>query len=74
MLLIRLGGMTPQAPQVTTQVERLLEKLKAGQEFSAKELIDSLRLASCAYFRKAYMVPALESGLIGMTIPDKPQS
>ncbi|EEJ52919.1 Uncharacterised protein [Mobiluncus mulieris] len=74
MLLIRLGGHDPSPPQVTTQVERLLEKLKAGQELSAKELIDSLRLASCAYFRKAYMVPALESGLIGMTIPDKPQS
>ncbi len=26
------------------------------------------------YFREAYLVPALEAGLVQMTIPDKPRS
>jgi len=38
------------------------------------ELLNKLELTDREYFRKIYMIPALKSGLIGMTIPDKPKS
>lgn len=41
---------------------------------SAQQIMDKLNLKSMASFRKLYLVPALEAGLIGMTIPDKPTS
>ena len=34
----------------------------------------SLGLKDDEHFRKAYLLPALEAGLIEMTIPDKPRS
>jgi ATP-dependent DNA helicase RecG len=33
-----------------------------------------LAFLSSRHFRKTYLVPALEAGLIEMTIPDKPKS
>lgn len=34
----------------------------------------SLGLKDDEHFRKAYLLPALDTGLIEMTIPDKPRS
>ncbi|WP_394698055.1 Fic family protein [uncultured Methanolobus sp.] len=39
-----------------------------------KELQDALSLKNSEHFRKHYLLPALESGIIEMTIPDKPTS
>ena len=39
-----------------------------------QSLQDQLGLKSAENFRKLYLVPALKSGLIEMTRPDKPQS
>ena len=44
-------------------------KVPAGVQPQAK-----LRLKSQANFRERYLKPALEAGLIEMTIPDKPRS
>lgn len=41
---------------------------------SAIELMQKLNLKSRVGFRKNYLQPALEVGLIGMTEPDKPTS
>jgi ATP-dependent DNA helicase RecG len=41
---------------------------------SRKALQDALGLKSDANFRILYLVPALDAGLIEMTIPDKPKS
>lgn len=41
---------------------------------SATELMQKLNLKSRVGFRKNYLQPALEAGLIGMTEPDKPTS
>ena len=41
---------------------------------SAQMLMDRLRLKSRVGFRKNYLIPALEAGLVEMTIPDKPTS
>ena len=58
--------------EVTGEVERLLSVLVG--EMSRKELQQALGLKHEEHFRDAYLVPALKSGLIGMTLPDKPTS
>ncbi|NOY58118.1 MAG: cell filamentation protein Fic [Calditrichaeota bacterium] len=39
-----------------------------------QELQNSLGLKSEENFRKRYLVPALDAGLVKMTIPDRPRS
>ncbi|MCG2830177.1 MAG: hypothetical protein L6302_03925 [Desulfobacteraceae bacterium] len=64
---------TPQgAPQVTPQVLQLLSVLKGAK--NRDTLQRALGLKARKNFRLLYLVPALEAGLIEMTIPDKPQS
>lgn len=64
---------TPQlSPQVTPQVERLLLVLK--REMSREEIQAALDLKDRKSFRARYLVPALDAGLVEMTIPEKPNS
>ena len=56
---------------VTMDVEWLNE-LK-GEMYRADPQA-ALKLKNDNHFRKAYLVPAIEAGLIEMTIPDKPRS
>ncbi len=66
-------SVTPQAtPQVTPQVEQLLNIIKG--DMSRDELQQALGLKDRKSFRNRYLLPALEQGLIEMTIPDKPNS
>ncbi len=58
-------------PEVTPEV-LLLSKLKG--EMSRRELLSVLGLKDEEHFRKHYILPALEAGLIEMTIPEKPRS
>jgi len=58
--------------QVTTQVGMLLSRLEG--EMSRQAIQDALGLANREHFRKAYLAPALEQGVIEMTLPDKPNS
>jgi len=60
------------APQVTPQVVALLTKVSG--EMTRQELTDALGLKDRKHFGDAYLQPALEAGLLEMTIPDKPQS
>lgn len=55
------------------KIEKLLEALD-GEELSASELMERLRLSHKPSFRRNYLNPALKLGLIEMTIPDKPKS
>jgi ATP-dependent DNA helicase RecG len=64
---------TPQvAPQVTPQVEELLKILDG--EINRIEVQEKLHLSDRENFRLNYIQPALNLGLIEMTIPDKPNS
>ena len=64
---------TPQDyPQVTPQVKDLLAALQG--EMSCTELMAALGLSDRKSFRKCYLQPALQAGVIEMTIPDKPTS
>ena len=57
----------------TDQVIILLSAL-GEKELSAVELMKALSLSHRPTFRTNYLNPALESGLIERTIPDKPNS
>lgn len=71
---------TPQVPpqvipQVTAQVRSLLNLLlKRATPLNREEIQQALKLKDRKSFRERYLKPALESGLIEMTIPDKPNS
>lgn len=59
-------------PQVTPQVERLL--LGIDGEMSREALQQALHLRDRKSFRERYLKPALDQGLIEMSVPDKPNS
>ena len=59
--------------QVTEQVARLLEAL-GNDELTAAELMERVGLRHRPTFSYTYLRPAIELGLVEMTIPDKPRS
>ncbi len=70
-------GATPQvtpqvAPQVTPQVERLLTALQG--DMGREDIMVRLGLKDRKSFRGLYLAPAVQAGLVAMTIPDKPSS
>jgi Fic family protein len=72
MILDAVNTSTPEvAPEVTPEV-RLLSVLIS--EMTRQQIKEALGLKDDEHFRKAYLLPALEAGLIEMTIPDKPRS
>lgn len=59
-------------PQVTTQVKELV--LVIRNEHKRNELQKLLKLSNREYFRKAYLLAALDLELVEMTQPDAPNS
>ena len=60
--------------QVSPQVIGLLRQLSGKGELTRQELMDIAGLKDRKHFAEAYLQPALDAGLLEMTIPDKPQS
>lgn len=62
--------------EVTTEVATEVKLLQAlmTEDLSRQALQSALGLKNNEHFRKAYLLPALDDGLIEMTIPDKPTS
>ncbi len=58
--------------EVTTEVKKLILNCKGEQ--TRNQLQQLLGLKESEHFRKAYVKPAIEQGLLEMTIPDKPNS
>ena len=58
---------------ITSQVSELLKVIEDYPQ-SATELMVKLKLKSRNNFRINYLIPALEFGLIKMTLPNKPTS
>lgn len=58
--------------QVTPQVEKLIGVLQ--EEMTRGEIMSAMDLRDRMHFFKEYLQPALKSGLVEMTIPDKPRS
>ena len=64
---------TPQVtPEVTPQVERLLAVL--DRPMGRGELMRALGLKDTRHFRRQYLLPAMDAGLVEMTRPDHPRS
>lgn len=55
------------------QINKLMQVMETYPQ-SAQQIMDRLNMKSRVSFRKNYLLPALEAGLIGMTIPEKPTS
>ncbi|MFZ4985820.1 MAG: Fic family protein, partial [Blastocatellia bacterium] len=63
---------TPHATPDATPYVRLLPLLVG--EMTRQQLREAIGLRDDEHFRRAYLIPALEAGLIEMTIPEKPRS
>jgi Fic family protein len=72
MILDTVSTSTPEVTQEDTPEVRVLSVLTG--EMPRQQLKEALGLKDDEHFRKAYLLPALEAGLIEMTIPDKPRS
>jgi predicted HTH transcriptional regulator len=68
-----VGGITGEvAGEVTGEVQRLLAVLIG--EMKRTDIQEALVLRHEEYFREAYLIPALNAGVVEMTIPGKPTS
>ena len=59
---------------ISEQVNKLLQVMEDDIPYSANELLTRLNIKSKETLRASYLNPALENGLIKMTLPDKPNS
>ncbi len=61
-------------PEITPEVSPLVRLVSAIEgEMSRQEIMQRLNLKDEEHFRRVYLVPALEAGLVERTIPDKPR-
>lgn len=66
------ASLTPDATSDVTPYVRLLPLLVG--EMTRQQLREAIGLRDDEHFRRTYLIPALEAGLIEMTIPEKPRS
>ena len=59
---------------INSYIAKLLDVMDYNIPMSIKEIMEKLGLKSRSSFMKTYLNPALEQGLIKMTIKDKPTS
>ena len=59
---------------LTPQLQALLNVMETGIPYTGVQLMEKLGLKSRVSFRKTYLLPAIEQGLIRMRYPDKPSS
>lgn len=60
--------------ETSEYVKRLLESMEYDIPYTANTIMENLGLKSKETLRKNYLNPAIELGLIKMTLPDKPKS
>lgn len=72
-VLSSLIGKNPLMEQ-NEYIKRLLSVMDYNIPYKARELQELLGLKSAAGLKRNYLTPALNQGLIAMTIPDKPTS
>ena len=69
---LRMVISSKQTEQVTEQVKNLLPVM--DKEYSISELMELLNLSDSGYFRASILQKAIDTGLVELTIPDKPTS
>ncbi|MGD9975341.1 MAG: Fic family protein [Desulfatirhabdiaceae bacterium] len=65
---------TPVTPPVNMYVRRLLELLESSGSLGNAEILTAFKLKDRRRLRETYIAPALGSGVIAYTIPEKPRS
>jgi hypothetical protein len=68
-----LDELGPSTDLLSPFLEKLLASI-GNRTLTAKEIMQALHLANRQSFMRVYLHPALELGLVEMTIPDKPNS
>ncbi len=63
-----------EAANVSEQVNRLLDVMEPDIPLSANEIMKRLGIKSKETLRYSYLNPAIENGLVKMTLPDTPNS
>lgn len=58
----------------TAYTKKLIDVMKYDVAYTSKELMGLLDLKSRSSFRENYLLPAIKSGFVEMTLPDKPNS
>lgn len=69
-----LNNIKSESRNISNQVNKLLEIMEYDIPLSANEIMIRLGIKSKETLRASYLNPALENGLIKMTIPEKPNS
>lgn len=64
----------PENAHLSVYVKRLLDVMEFGIPYTTAEILKKLNLKSRETLRKNYLNPAIKTGLIKMTLPDKPTS
>ena len=73
-LLDEISITTDEDSPVSEYKKKLLSVMEYGVPYTAAAIMQKLELKSKETFRKHYMNPAIDAGLIEMTVPDKPTS
>ncbi len=69
-----LNSVSKETRNISEGVNRLLDIMDDDISLSANEIMKRLGIKSKETLRSTYLNPALENGLIKMTLPDKPNS
>ena len=69
-----LKNINKEVNNISIQVNKLLDVMDKDIPLTANEIMKRLNIKSKETLRNSYLNPALENGLIKMTIPDKPNS
>lgn len=69
-----LISLNKESKNISDQVNKLLELMEYDISYSANDLILFLNIKTKETLRNSYLNPAIDNGLIKMTLPDKPNS
>lgn len=69
-----LTSVKKESMNISNQVNKLLEIMEFDIPLSAKEIMIRLKIKSKETLRASYLNPAIENGLVRITLPDKPNS
>ena len=69
-----IDGVHTQLQHIHIYVKKLLDVMEPEIKYTTLELMELLDMKSRISFRENYLIPALETGVVKMTLPDTPTS
>jgi Fic family protein len=69
-----MSSVSIQLNHVSMYVKKLIDVMEPGVQYKSSELMDLLSMKSRISFRDNYLNPAIDNGLIKMSLPDSPTS